>query len=350
MSAIKNLRSCFLRMYKKCCCVCCLLLFVGCSKREAPSPVVLKIDNEYGHSSIGDYSSGDYSRSTAPVNPSQPSARSSQSSSVHEIRNGQTLFDIAYMYNIDPTNLAKINNISPPYKVRNGQILKLPDNKYVDPAPVLRSDEMYKGENLDENVWEPAAIRKEAEVEMSTAEQQAQKSHEPKRQDDSKDSSKRDRDIANDLPIELSQSAPKEERKAATQTPTSTAKNSGKLMMPVTGVVISKFGDMRGGFANEGMNIRAAGGSPVKASQSGTVIYVGNGLEEDYGNVIIVQHSDELVTSYAHLSKILAKKGDAVRIGDVIGEVGNTGNVKEPQLYFEVLKNSVPVNPKPYLR
>ena len=64
---------------------------------------------------------------------------------------------------------------------------------------------------------------------------------------------------------------------------------------------------------------------------------------------MIVQHDGGTITSYAHLDKI-AKKNGKVRAGDVIGTVGSTGDVKSPQLHFEVLKDKSPVNPMNYIK
>jgi hypothetical protein len=82
----------------------------------------------------------------------------------------------------------------------------------------------------------------------------------------------------------------------------------------------------------------AAGGTVVKAEKSG-----------DYGNLVVVRHGKALTTYYAHLEKMLVKNGDRVDAGQLIGTVGSTGASTGPHLHFEVLKDSKPVDPVPYL-
>jgi murein DD-endopeptidase MepM/ murein hydrolase activator NlpD len=122
----------------------------------------------------------------------------------------------------------------------------------------------------------------------------------------------------------------------------------GKMAYPVKGKIISGFGDVKEGISNDGINIKAKLGTPVKAAANGDVIYAGNKLEE-FGNTVIVQHDNDLITSYAHLKDMKVKNGAAVKTGDVIGSVGKTGDVTTPQLHFEVLKNKTPVDPAKYL-
>ena len=76
--------------------------------------------------------------------------------------------------------------------------------------------------------------------------------------------------------------------------------------------------------------------------------YVGNELK-GYGNLIIIKHSGGWITAYAHLSKTLVKRGQKVVKGDQIAEVGSTGNVNSPQLYFGLRKGRDSVNPENYL-
>jgi murein DD-endopeptidase MepM/ murein hydrolase activator NlpD len=120
------------------------------------------------------------------------------------------------------------------------------------------------------------------------------------------------------------------------------------MISPVNGKIISRFGDIKDGIANDGINIKAALGTPVKAAASGDVIYAGNDKLPEFGNTVVIQHPNSLITSYAHLDKIKAKSGTAVNAGNVIGTVGKTGDVTESQLHFEVLKDKNPVNPEKY--
>lgn len=141
-----------------------------------------------------------------------------------------------------------------------------------------------------------------------------------------------------------------EKTKEKAQKSTPKSGGSSQMMMPVKGRIISRFGDVNDGIPNDGINIKAAKGTSVSAAAGGTVIYVGNKLDEEYGNVVIIQHDGGLITSYAHLDKAKVKKDARVSAGDIIGTVGSTGDVTEPQLYFEVMKDKKPVNPSKYLK
>jgi murein DD-endopeptidase MepM/ murein hydrolase activator NlpD len=116
-------------------------------------------------------------------------------------------------------------------------------------------------------------------------------------------------------------------------------------MTPVKGRVISNFGPKEGGLHNDGINISAPIGTPIKASENGVVVYTGNQLR-GYGNLILVRHSGGWVSAYAHTSKFLVQAGDKVKQGEVIAQVGQSGSVSRPQLHFELRKGTRAVDPK----
>jgi murein DD-endopeptidase MepM/ murein hydrolase activator NlpD len=117
---------------------------------------------------------------------------------------------------------------------------------------------------------------------------------------------------------------------------------------PVSGRVISDFGATANGGKNDGINIAAAMNTPIHASASGTVTYAGNELK-DYGNLLLVKHAGGYTTAYAHADRMVVSKGDFVARGQVIGYVGQTGDVAVPQLHFEIRSATTPVNPHSYL-
>jgi murein DD-endopeptidase MepM/ murein hydrolase activator NlpD len=96
---------------------------------------------------------------------------------------------------------------------------------------------------------------------------------------------------------------------------------------------------------NDGINISAPIGTPIKASENGVVVYTGNQLR-GYGNLILVRHSGGWVSAYAHTSKFLVQAGDKVKQGEVIAQVGQSGSVSRPQLHFELRKGTRAVDPK----
>lgn len=127
------------------------------------------------------------------------------------------------------------------------------------------------------------------------------------------------------------------------------AARGGHFAWPVTGSVIAGYNAPLAGKPNQGINISAPAGTPIKAAGPGVVAYAGNELR-GYGNLVLIQHGDGLVTAYAHAASLSVKKGDQVTAGQTIGTVGQTGAVDAPQLHFEVRKNSSPVDPKQYLQ
>jgi len=116
---------------------------------------------------------------------------------------------------------------------------------------------------------------------------------------------------------------------------------------PVVGRMSSKFGD-RHGRNHDGIDISAKSGTPVRAAEAGRVIHSGRGLG-DYGKVVIVKHAGRYSTVYAHNRKNRVQKGDFVEKGQVIAEVGKTGNASGPHVHFEVRRDRRPENPLRYL-
>ncbi|KAA0676920.1 LysM peptidoglycan-binding domain-containing protein [Roseomonas genomospecies 6] len=120
---------------------------------------------------------------------------------------------------------------------------------------------------------------------------------------------------------------------------------TGRLLWPVKGKVISTFGPKPDGLHNDGLNIAAAKGTTVVAADNGVVAYAGNELR-GFGNLLLVKHSDGFITAYAHLDRIDVERGMAVKRGQAIGTVGQTGSVTSPQLHFELRKGSQAVDPR----
>ncbi len=129
---------------------------------------------------------------------------------------------------------------------------------------------------------------------------------------------------------------------------------TGFFMWPITGVQIitSDYGlrldpiTHQSSHHHKGIDLRLAHGDPVFASRAGVVSYVG------YSNVlgyhIIIDHSQGYRTLYGHLSQTLVTMGETVRAGVKIGLGGNSGLSTGPHLHFEIHKDGVAVDPKPY--
>jgi murein DD-endopeptidase MepM/ murein hydrolase activator NlpD len=100
---------------------------------------------------------------------------------------------------------------------------------------------------------------------------------------------------------------------------------------------------------HQGIDISSPLGTPIKASNAGRVIYSNNTIK-GYGNLIILRHSEELVTVYAHNQVNLVEEGTWVEKGQIIGKVGQTGRATGPHLHFEIRKNNKAVDPMLFLK
>lgn len=131
------------------------------------------------------------------------------------------------------------------------------------------------------------------------------------------------------------------------QTPAATppAAGQGQFMWPIDGTVVSEYGPLSDGLTNDGINIAAARGTPIRAAQAGTVAYAGNELR-GFGNLILIRHEGGWVTAYAHAEEISVQRGQQVEAGQTIGTVGDSGSVTSPQLHFEIRQGSEPVDPR----
>jgi murein DD-endopeptidase MepM/ murein hydrolase activator NlpD len=98
---------------------------------------------------------------------------------------------------------------------------------------------------------------------------------------------------------------------------------------------------------HEGIDFIAEHGTPIKAAAAGVVVTAE--LHSAYGNMVEIDHGGDMLTRYAHASKILVKSGQLVKSGEKIAEVGNTGRSTGPHLHFEVRHNGVAQNPARFL-
>ena len=122
------------------------------------------------------------------------------------------------------------------------------------------------------------------------------------------------------------------------------------LRWPLTTIHVligSPFG-ARWGKPHEGIDLPAPVGTPVFAAADGRVVYAGAGVR-GYGNLIVLKHAGDLLTAYAHNSVLLVSQGQAVRSGDRIALVGQSGHATGPHLHFEVRSGQIPRDPMSYL-
>ncbi|MGH7884710.1 MAG: peptidoglycan DD-metalloendopeptidase family protein [Thermodesulfobacteriota bacterium] len=123
-----------------------------------------------------------------------------------------------------------------------------------------------------------------------------------------------------------------------------------KLSWPLKGIITSRFGKRNGKF-HYGVDIAAKIGTKIRSASDGVVILSGSNIDGfgGYGKVIILQHSKNILSVYAHNNRNYVSEGLCVREGEVIGEVGSTGNSTGPHLHFEIRKNKEPIDPTLFL-
>lgn len=128
------------------------------------------------------------------------------------------------------------------------------------------------------------------------------------------------------------------------------ALSSGDMQwpVPVTRQVSSEFGG-RWGKEHKGIDIPAPVGSPILAIDDGEVVYAGNELS-GFGNLTVLSHKYGVFSVYGHANKLLTTKGDKVKRGQIIAEVGSTGHSTGPHLHLEVRWQGEPMDPETFFK
>ncbi|MFQ5775173.1 MAG: peptidoglycan DD-metalloendopeptidase family protein [Kiloniellaceae bacterium] len=222
----------------------------------------------------------------------------------HVVQAGDTVYGISRRYGVDMTALVRLNRIASPYTIAPGDRLILP-------------------------VWTRTAAPDAA------AGAPAARAVRPPRH-------------AAAVAAAPAPSPPKTAPRAPARLaaiPKPPPRAGGKFLWPARGKVIATYGPKKGGLHNDGINIAAPRGAPVRAAENGVVVYRGNELR-GFGNLILIKHADGWVTAYAHNETFLVRRGDRVRRGQTIAKVGSTGNVSRPQLHFEIRKGTRAVDPR----
>lgn len=227
----------------------------------------------------------------------------------HVVAAGETVYAISRRYDVSLAELVRLNEIGKPFTIVTGQTLLLPDAQRTAVATAApETGEVEAAGDADET--------DEAEEQVATA------------------------------------TPPKPKRVVlppSTNIPQPKGLSRSGFMWPVKGKVISRFGGKGKGLRNDGINIAAPAGAPIRAAQNGVVAYRGNELR-GFGNLILIKHDKGYMTAYAHASKILVKRGARVKRGQVIAHVGRTGSVGKHQLHFEIRRGRTPIDPLHYLR
>ncbi len=208
----------------------------------------------------------------------------------HRVQAGDTVYGVARRYGIDPSQIVSLNRIAAPYAIAPGQSLVLPGLVLPAAAPVTA----------------PVAASPATAVEAVPA------------------------------------------TRSLAAIPAPPPRAGGKFLWPVQGRTIAGYGRKKNGLHNDGINIAAPRGAPVRAADNGVVAYVGNELR-GFGNLILVKHAGGWITAYAHNQDFLVRRGQTVTRGQPIARIGSSGNVATPQLHFEIRKGTRSVDPTRFL-
>lgn len=250
-----------------------------------------------------------------------------------KIEAGDTLYGVANKYNVNVRELIQKNNLKAPYILVAGKYLTLPVSNY---HTVQSGENLYiisrdYNMNLNElvainNLKAPYNIYPGQKIKINAT----------------KSKTKQNYVVANNKV----KKAPKPKNNFVNRI----LKNkNNKFSWPAKGKVISKFGPKKGGLYNDGINIKLANNTKIKAVEDGIVAYVGNELK-GYGNLIIIKHSGGWISAYGHLAKTAVKRDERIKKSQIIALSGSTGNVDAPQLYFGLRKGRDAVNPEFYLK
>ena len=123
-------------------------------------------------------------------------------------------------------------------------------------------------------------------------------------------------------------------------TPAYSSNNPTDWIWPAQGKIISKYSTQK---RKNGIEIAGQSGTPVSVSADGRVVYAGTGLI-GFGRIIIVKHSEQYISVYAHNSRLVVNEGDNVVQGQKIAEMGQT-DTDRVKLHFEIRRNGKPVDP-----
>ncbi len=220
----------------------------------------------------------------------------------YTVQRGDSVYAISRRFGVDMTTIVRLNNIPSPYTIHVGQRLQLPANA----GPGTQVASTTASTTQSTTTTKPVAGSPSGPVAKPAAPRQV------------------------------------------VSVPRPPARGGSGFVWPVDGRVVSSFGSKTGGRHNDGVNIAAPRGAPVRAAENGVVAYAGKEIR-GFGNLLLIKHDGGLITAYAHADSLLVRRGDIVTRGQVVAKVGKTGGVDNPQLHFEVRRGTKAVDPGQFL-
>ncbi len=277
------------------------------------------------------------------------------------VGDGETLDTISGRYGVPASALLAANGLSSPSEVKSGTHLVVPVY-HADGHAVASADKEKAGKKHDSDVADADVSKskkakdKEKDKEKAAKADKADKEAEKSASKDAKASkgeavaeaeppkSEVKKPAIDKTPTGNLESGASQSKNPLTGAQADAAGTEPEFRWPARGRIIQGF--KSGG--NDGINISVPAGTSVRAAESGTVVYSGDGLK-GYGNLVLIKHPNGFVTAYGNNGELDVKRGETVKRGQVIAKSGDTGNVNSPQLHFELRKGSTPVDPTSYL-
>lgn len=253
----------------------------------------------------------------------------------YTVRKGDTMFLIAYIAGKDVKEIAALNQMSEPYQLRVGQILKLGRSANgnaattvaeTKPAPQPKPIEPVEPEVTYTSAPNGTAYGSDGTVTGPVKAGEGSAAPTPR-------------------PTVVATAGTASAVSATTSNTAAAPSSSIKWQWPTQGRVISGFSSAEGG--NKGLDIAGSKGQPVKAAAAGKVVYAGNALQ-GYGNLIIIKHNDDFLSAYAHNDSIKVDEQETVKAGQTIATLGSTGT-NSNKLHFEIRYHGKSVDPARYL-
>ncbi len=256
------------------------------------------------------------------------------SSGTYTVRPGENFQAIARKLGVSSAKLADLNGITEPGSIRAGEVLILPTVRKALTGKVRVASLGEQPIRHIQPTRRPVADHKTTDLTVRKVKTQSislgqKKSVGTKRK---------------------MTSVSKTSRKSGVRSKKTSRKSKGiaTFRWPVRGRIIGKFGPRPDGTNNDGINLAVPNGTKVKAAEKGVVAYAGSELK-GYGNLVLIRHANNWVSAYAHNDKLLVKRGDKIKRGQVVARAGTSGSVGQPQVHFELRKGSKPVDPLKYM-
>ncbi|MGB8339015.1 MAG: peptidoglycan DD-metalloendopeptidase family protein [Burkholderiales bacterium] len=281
--------------------------------------------------------------STVPAVPAVASARTDGRVEFHTVQKGDTLALLAMQYGVDYKDIALWNQIENPNQVKIGQVLRVAPPGDVIATPIVPGATAPEAKVLPGGVIAGGA----ATGQSGAATQNGYAS------DTMKSAPKAIKLPYSADALTLVQNPGLEGGQLAMIKPGATVPDATlpppALTDEVTEWAWPALGKIKGFFSetNKGLDISGTLGQPVMASAAGKVIYVGSSVPR-MGKLLVISHSKNYLSIYAHNDKILVKEGQAVTKGQKVAEMGNTDS-EQVKLHFEIRQMGKPVDPMKYL-